>query len=133
MQFSKGALSTRLPVLPTKPEIPYLEELQQIQSLKKSYDSLRSEFRDLKEKAGDSTQLDSVLNIGKARSREVLEQESKVLGSLVESGDIPGEEIKNAAKNTFDRVNDSKAPLKEINGISDLESLVDQNVKTLKP
>ena len=132
MQFSKGALSTRLPVLPTKPEIPYLEELQQIQSLKKSYDSLRSEFRDLKKMPGDSTLRDSVLNMAKAGSREVLEREGKVLWSLIESGDIAGEEVKNAARNTLDGVNHSKARLKGISEVSDLESLVDQNKENLK-
>ena len=54
------------------------------------------------------------------------------MGSLVESRDIAGEEVKNAAKNTLDRVNDSKARLKEINGISDLESLIDQNEENFK-
>jgi len=132
VQFPKGALSTGLPVLTDKPEIPYLEELRQIQSLKESYDSLRSELGDLREMAGDSTRRDSVLNIAKARSREVLEREGTVLGSLIESGNIPGKEIKNAAKNTLDRVNDSNARLKEINGISGLESLMDQNGENLK-
>jgi hypothetical protein len=132
VEFPKGALSTKLPSLTAKPEIPYLKELRQIQSLKKSYDSLRTELRDLKEMTGDSTGQDSVFNIAKARSREVLEQESKVLGSLIVSGDIPGEELKNAAINTLDRVNVSKAQLKEINNISGLESLIDQNEENLK-
>jgi len=132
VQFPKSALSTGLPVLTDKPEIPYLEELRQIQSLKESYDSLRNELRDLKEMAGDRCQMDSVLNIAKARSREVLEQEGKILGSLIESGDIPEEELKNAAKNTLDRVNDSKARLKGISEVADLESLMDQNEENLK-
>lgn len=44
------ALPKRIPSnglegLATKPEIPYLEELGQIQDLKKSYDSLRKEVK----------------------------------------------------------------------------------------
>lgn len=132
VQFPKGALSTGLLGLAAKPEIPYLVELRQIQSLKESYGSLRSELGDLSEMAGDSTRRDSVLNIAKARSREVLEREGKVLGSLIESGNIPGKEIKNAAKNTLDRVNDSKARLKGISEVADLESLMDQNEENLK-
>ncbi|WP_057937321.1 kinetochore Spc7 family protein [Algoriphagus resistens] len=126
------SVSGSLPKLPAKPEIPYLEELKQIQSLKKSYDSLRRELKDLREITADSTQRDSLFNLAKDRSREVLEQESKTLESLVQSEDIPGEEIKNATKNTLERVNESKARIEDIHEVADLESLVDQNNENLK-
>ncbi|MDR7131000.1 hypothetical protein J2X69_003359 [Algoriphagus sp. 4150] len=121
-----------LPSLPTKPEIPYLEELKQIQSLKKSYDSLRKELKDLKEITTDSTRRDSLFMQAKERSKEVLDRESKTLESLIQSEDIPGEEIKNATKNTLDRVNESKARIEGIQEVDGLESLVDRNNENLK-
>lgn len=97
---SKNGLTAGIPKLPPKPEIPYLEELRQIQSLKKSYDSLRKELVELKEITADSTQSDSLFTLAKDRSKQVMEQESKTLESLIASEDITGEEIKNAAKTT---------------------------------
>lgn len=131
LKLPAPSVSGSLPKLPTKPEIPYLEELKQIQSLKKSYDSLRRELKDLKITT-DSTQRDSLFTLAKERSKEVLEQESKTLESLIQSEDIPGEEIKNAAKNTLERVNESKARIEEIQEAADLESMVDQNNENLK-
>ncbi len=131
-KLPKPLISASIPTLPTKPEIPYLEELKQIQSLKKSYDSLRIEIKELKEVSKDSTQRDSLFTLAKERSKEVLEQESKTLESLIQSEEIPGEEIKNAAKNTLDRVNESKARLEDIGQVDELESLVDQSNENLK-
>ncbi|MEB2787388.1 hypothetical protein [Algoriphagus persicinus] len=62
----------------------------------------------------------------------MLEQESKTLESLIQSEDIPGEEIKNAAKNTLERVNESKTRVEDIQEVAGLESLVDQNNENLK-
>lgn len=131
-KLPKPSISNAISALPSKPEIPYLEELKQIQSLKNSYDSLRREIKHLKEITADSTQRDSLFTLAKERSKAVLEQESKTLESLIESEEIPGEEIKNAAKNTLDRVNDSKARLGDIRQVDKLESLVDQNNENLK-
>ncbi|WP_332914592.1 hypothetical protein [Algoriphagus boritolerans] len=50
--LSKGIPTNGLEGLATKPDIPYLEELRQVHGLKKSYDSLRSEVKKLKEYAG---------------------------------------------------------------------------------
>ncbi len=115
-----------------KPEIPYLEELRQIQSLKQSYDSLKSELKEIKEYAQDSTQRDSLLIIAKERGREVLEKESRVLESLIESEEIPGEDIRNAASRTLEGVNASKQRLSEIQNFAGLEALMDQNEENLK-
>jgi hypothetical protein len=131
-KLPKPSISNSLSALASKPEIPYLEELKQIQSLKKSYDSLRKELKELKDITTDSTQRDSLFTLAKERSNAVLEQESKTLESLIESEDIPGEEIKNAAKSTLDRVNDSKSRLGDIRQVDELESLVDQNNENLK-
>jgi hypothetical protein len=128
----KPSISNSLSALPSKPEIPYLEELKQIQSLKKSYDSLRKELKDQKEITADNSQRDSLFTLAKERSKALLEQESKTLESLIQSEDIPGEEIKNAAKNTLERVNESKARLEDIRQVDELESLVDQNNENLK-
>jgi hypothetical protein len=87
-KLPKHSISKTISALPTKPEIPYLEELKQIQSLKKSYDSLRKELKDLKEITADSTQRDSLFIMAKERSKEVLEEESKTLDSLIENRDI---------------------------------------------
>ncbi|WP_425637963.1 hypothetical protein ACPUEN_00925 [Algoriphagus yeomjeoni] len=131
-KLTNPSISKSIATLPSKPEIPYMEEPKQIQSLKKSYDSLRREIKELKEITTDSTHRDSLFTLAKERSREVLEQESKTLESLIESEDIPGSEIKNAAKNTLERVNESKAKLAEVKQVGELESLVDQNNENLK-
>jgi len=131
-KLPKPSISNAISALPTKPEIPYLKELKQIQSLKKSYDSLRKELKELKEITADSTQRDSLFTLAKEKSKALLEQESKTLESLIDSEDIPGVEIKNAAKNTLDRVNDSKERLEGIYKVENLESLVDQNNENLK-
>lgn len=59
-KLPKPSISNSISALPSKPEIPYLEELKQIQSLKKSYDSLRREIKNLKEITSDSIQPDSL-------------------------------------------------------------------------
>lgn len=129
---SKKGLTASIPKLPVKPEIPYLEELRQIQSLKKSYDSLRNELKEFKEITSDSTQRDSLFSLAKDRSKQVLEQESKTLESLISIEEIPGEEIKNAAKSTLDRVNESKARIADNKDMDELESLLDLNNENLK-
>lgn len=132
LKLPAPSVSGSLPKLPTRPEIPYLEELKQIQSLKKSYDSQKRELKDLREITADSAQRDSLFTLAKERSKEVLEQESKTLESLIQSEDIPGEEIKNAANNTLERVNESKGRIENIQDVTELESLVDQNNENLK-
>jgi hypothetical protein len=129
---SKNGLAAGIPKLLAKPEIPYLEELRRIQSLKKSYDSLRNELVELKEITADSSQRDSLFTLAKDRSKQVLEQESKTLESLISIEDIPSEEIKNAAQNTLEKVNESKARIAGIKDIGELESLVDLNNENLK-
>ncbi|WP_192350257.1 hypothetical protein [Algoriphagus sp. Y33] len=131
-KFPKPSISASIPALPTKPEIPYLEELKQIRSLKKSYDSLQRELKELKEITTDSTQRDSLFTQAKEHSKEVLDRESKTLESLVQSEAIPGEEINNAAKNTLERMDESKVRLGDIRQVDELESLVDQNNENLK-
>ena len=121
-----------LGALSGKPEIPYLKELKQIQSLKHSYDSLKTELKEIKEYAQDSTQRDSLFMVAKEKGREVLEKESQVLKSLIESEEIPGEEIRNAASRTLEGVNTSKERLSDIQNLEGLEALIDQNEENLK-
>lgn len=121
-----------LEAFPTKPQIPYLEELKQIQSLKKSYDSLKSELRSIKEQASDSTHRDSLVQVAKSRSREVLDKESQVLESLIQKEEIPGEELRNAAQRTLGGVQSSKEKLAGIQDFESLEALLDQNEENLK-
>jgi hypothetical protein len=129
---SKIGMTAGIPKLPAKPEIPYLEELRQIQSLKKSYDSLRNELGELKEITAESTQRDSLFSLAKDRSKQVLEKESKTLESLIANEEIPGEDIRNAAKTTLERVNESKARIAGIDDVGELENLVDINNENLK-
>lgn len=121
-----------LEALVSKPQIPYLEELKQIQSLKQSYDSLKSELKSIKEQASDSIQRDSLLQIAKSMSTEVLENESQVLESLIEKEEIPGEELRNATERTLVGVQSSKEKLAGIQDFESLESLLDQNEENLK-
>jgi hypothetical protein len=121
-----------LEALGSKTQIPYLEELKQIQSIKQSYDSIKSELKSIKEQASDSTQQDSLVQVAKSRSREVLDKESQVLESLIESEEIPGEKIRNAASKTLEGVNASKERISEIQNFESLEALLDQNEENLK-
>jgi hypothetical protein len=130
--LGKMSNSLGLEALGSKPQIPYFKELKQIQSLKHSYDSLKSELKEIKEYAKDSTQKDSLLIIAKERGREVLDKESQMLESLIESEQIPGEEIRNAASRTLEGVNASKDRLSEIQNFEGLEALLDQNEENLK-
>ena len=125
MRVGLGALSAN-------PQIPYLKELKQIQSLKHSYDSLKSELKEIKEYAKDSTQRDSLLMIARERGREVFEKESRMLESLIESEEIPSDEIRNAASRTLEGVNASKGRLSGIKNFDGLEALIDQNDENLK-
>jgi hypothetical protein len=113
-------------------EIPYLDELRQIQSLKQSYDSIKTELKELREHAQDSTKKDSLVMVARERGREILEKESQVLESLIESEEIPGVEIRNAASRTLEGVKSSKNRLSGIQDLESLESLVDQNEENLK-
>lgn len=131
-KLSKPSISNSIFALPAKPEIPYLEELKQIRSLKESYDSLRKEIKDLKELAEDSTRRDSLFTLAKERSKEVLEMESKTLESLIQSEDIPGAEVKKAAKNILELVKQSQGKLAEIKDFEGLEELLNQNEENLK-
>jgi hypothetical protein len=121
-----------LEALGTKPQIPYLEELKQIQSVKQSYDSIKSELKTIKEQASDSTQRDGLVQVAKASSEEILEKESEVLQSLIEKEEIPGEELRNAAERTLGGVQSSKEKLAGIQDFESLEALLDQNEENLK-
>lgn len=121
-----------LEALVSKPQIPYLEELKQIQSLKQSYDSIKSELKSMKEQASDSTQRDSLIRTAKARSMEVLDKESQVLESLIEKDEIPGEELRHAAQRILGGVQSSKEKLAGIQDFESLEELLDQNEENLK-
>jgi hypothetical protein len=131
-KLPKPVISNTISTLPTKPVIPYLKELKQIQSLKQSYDSLKSELKEIKEYVKDSTLRDSLMIIAKERGREVLEKESQVLESLIESEEIPRDEIKTAASRTLEGVNASKERLSDIQNFEGLEALIDQNEENLK-
>ncbi|OOG76427.1 hypothetical protein [Algoriphagus sp. A40] len=121
-----------LGALSGKPEIPYLEELKQIQSLRKSYESLKNELNEIKGLVQDSTQRDSLILVAKEQGRIILEKEAQVLKSLIESEDIPGGEIRNAASMTLERVKQSQASLAKIKDFEGLEALLDQNEENLK-
>ena len=121
-----------LEALVGKPEIPYLEELGQIQGLKKSYDSLRTELKKLNKAALDSTTQDSVVSVLKAKGKEVMDRKAEVLKGMLEEQEIPGEELKSAVQRTLDAVDISKNDLKDIRDLESLESLIGQNEENLK-
>ena len=128
----RASIGEGLGALSAKPEIPYLEELKKIQSLKKSYDSLKAELKEIKKLAQDSTQRDSLILVAKEQGRTVLEKEAQVLESLIASEDIPGEEVRNAASMTLERVKHSQESLAGIKDFEGLEALLDQNEENLK-
>ncbi|MFC5193314.1 hypothetical protein ACFPIK_16195 [Algoriphagus aquatilis] len=128
----KGIPANGLEALATKPEIPYLEELRQVQGLKNSYDSLRSEVKKLKEAAQDSTTQDSVVSVLKAKGQEVLDREAEVLQSMLEEQEIPGEELKSAVDRTLEGVESSKTKLAQVSDLEGLDGLLDQSEENLK-
>ncbi len=128
----KGIPTNGLEGLATKAEIPYLEELRQVQGLKKSYDSLRSEVKKLKEAAQDSTTQDSVVNVLKAKGQEVLNREAEVLQGMLEEQEIPGEELKAAMDRTLEGVESSKAKLAQVSDLEGLDGILDQSEENLK-
>lgn len=115
-----------------KPTLPYLEEIKQIRSLKQSYDSLEREIDGIKEVSRDSTKRDSLLQIGKIRTKEVLDREMQTLESLANNKEFPGGEIGEASLRTLEIVINSSVDLEGLKDISALESLVDQNRENLK-
>jgi hypothetical protein len=128
----KGIPTNGLEGLVSKPEIPYLEELRRVQGLKKSYDSLRSEVKNLKEAVQDSTTQDSVVSVLKAKGQEVLNREAEVLQGMLEEQEIPGEELKAAMNRTLEGVENSKEKLAEVSDFEGLDGILDQNEQNLK-
>jgi hypothetical protein len=121
-----------LEALVGKPDIPYLEELGQIQGLKKSYDSLRTELKKLNKATLDSTTQDSVVSVLKAKGKEVMDRKAEVLKGMLEEQEIPGEELKSAVQRTLDAVDISTNELKDVRDLESLESLIGQNEENLK-
>ncbi len=128
----KGIPTTGLEGLAAKPKIPYLEELRQVQGLKMSYDSLRSEVKKLKEAGQDSTTQDSVVSVLKAKGQEVLDREAEVLQSMLEEQEIPGEELKSAVDRTLEGVESSKTKLAQVSDLEGLDGILDQSEENLK-
>lgn len=131
-KLPKPSTSNGISALPTNPEIPYLSDLKEIHSLKGSYDSLRTEIKEMQESAKDSTTQDSLLNQAKIRSKALLEQEVQVLESLTESLDPSSEKLRSTADRTLEIVESSQSKIDEIKSLDELESLLDQNEENLK-
>ncbi len=128
----KGIPTNGLEGLAAKAEIPYLEELRQVQALKKSYDSLRSEVKKLKKATQDSTTQDSVVSVLKAKGKEVLDQEAELLQNMLEEQEIPGEELKAAVDRILEGVESSKAKLAQVSDLEGLDGILDQSEENLK-
>lgn len=128
----KGIPTNGLEGLAAKAEIPYLEELRQVQALKKSYDSLRSEVKKLEEASQDSTTQDSVVSVLKAKGQEVLDREAELLESMLEEQEIPGEDLKSAVDRTLEGVESSKAKLAQVSDLEGLDGILDQSEENLK-
>lgn len=128
----KGIPTNDLEGLAAKLEIPYLEELRQVQGLKKSYDSLRSEVKKLKEATQDSTTQDSLVSVLKARGQVVLDREAEVLQGMLKEQDIAGDELKAAVHCTLEGVEGSKAKLAQVSDLEGLDGILDQNEENLK-
>ncbi|MHA7129268.1 hypothetical protein [Algoriphagus namhaensis] len=128
----KGIPTSGLEGLASKPEITYLEELRQVQGLKKSYDSLRSEVKKLKKATQDSTTQDSVVSVLKARGQELLDREGELLQKMLEEQEIPGEELKSAVGRTLDGIENSKTKLAGVSDLDGLDGILDQSEENLK-
>lgn len=113
-------------------EIPYLEELKQIQSLKSSYDSLKNKFKEFKRLSKDSTLTDSVLIIAKTESSKILDQEDHTLNKILTRDDIPDEELKNAVAHTLEGVKIAKQNVVNTDDVSIVEALMDTKRENLK-
>jgi hypothetical protein len=131
-KLPKPSSSNANSALPAKPEIPYLEELKQIHSLKESYDSLRSEIKEIQESAQDSATQDSLLNQAKIRAKGLLAKEAQVLEGFEESLDPGSVKLKSATNRTLDIVKKSHARIEGVQTLDELESFLDQNEENLK-
>lgn len=115
-----------------KPQIPYLEELRQIQSLKQSYDSLKTKLKTLREVTKDSTRKDSALTMAKSSSKVVLDREKQILENMVAKEEIPDSDLKAAIGNTLNDINRSGQALETASEVADIESLMDTSEENLK-
>lgn len=122
----KGDLST------LKTQIPYHEELRQINSLKQSYDSLKSKLKTLKEISKDTTRTDSALTMAKSSGKVVLDREKQILENMAAKEEIPDADLKAAIKNTLSDINRSGMTLEAAGGVADIAYLMDTSEENLK-
>lgn len=115
-----------------KPQIPYLEELRQIQSLKQSYDTLKTQLKVLRQTSVDTTLKDSAVNMAASRGRVILDREKKALGNMIAKDEISDSELRDAIENTIKGVNRTQQSLETARSVSDIESLMDASEENLK-
>jgi len=118
-------------LIPSK-QIPFKEEVQQIQALKEAYDSLNQEIKKLKATKIDSARKDSLINAVKMRGQKVLSQEKEMLQNLISSPNPSSEKLKNNASYLLKQVELSKEALQQADNIPAVEDIILQNAENLK-
>ncbi|MBR9777673.1 MAG: hypothetical protein GYB55_22680 [Cytophagales bacterium] len=112
--------------------LPFKEEIRQIQSIKKAYDSLNREIRKLQESKIDSIQKDSLVNGLKIRGIKIIEHEKAMLLGLSSQTSPSSQQLKNSAIYLLSQVEKSQAAMHEAKDMVAIEKIIRQNEENLK-
>ncbi|MDO6437478.1 hypothetical protein Q4534_08680 [Cyclobacterium sp. 1_MG-2023] len=112
--------------------IPFKEEIQQIHSLQKTYDSLNQDIQKFKTSKIDSTQRDSLVNGLKNRGLKIIEQEKTILLSLSSEASPSSQNLKHTCTYLLSQVEKSKTALEQAQDMATIEEIIGQNEENLK-
>lgn len=112
--------------------IPFKEEIQQIHSLQKAYDSLNQDIQKFKTSKIDSTQRDSLVSELKNRGLKIIEQEKTMLLSLSSEASPSSQNLKHTCTYLLSQVEKSKTALEQAQDMATIEEIIGQNEENLK-
>jgi len=115
-----------------KVQIPYLEELRQIHSLKQSYDSLYTQLITLKEISQDTALKDSAVSVARLQSKVILDREKQTLENMIAKDEIPDTALSEAISSTLEGNSSNGNAIERTSNIQAIESLMDTNGENLK-
>lgn len=112
--------------------IPFKEEIQQIHSLQKAYDSLNQDIQKFKTSKIDSTQRDSLVSELKNRGLKIIEQEKTMLLSLSSEASPSSQNLKHTCTYLLSQVEKSKTAMEQAQDMATIEEIIGQNEENLK-
>ena len=113
-------------------QIPFKEELRQIDALKQSYDSLRQEIKRIKGTNEDSISRDSLLIDAKNKGQKVLIQEKEMLQNLISGTEPSNKNLSNSSHYILKQLENSELALAQAKDIPELEEIMLQSEENLK-